>query len=118
MNLIIQDKYKSFKDIRNKHSVGNMVRELKELDLFSTLIDIYNPHIRNSIQHMTYQIDGLEKKIEFTDRKYTKIMTFSDFVAYVQEIGKLAMMLSRIEYELNYFKFVEYQKYRETLFKK
>lgn len=117
MNLIIQNKYKSFKDIRNKYSIGIMVRELKKLDLFSPLINAYNPHIRNSIHHSTYQLDVLEKKIEFTDRKYTKIMTFSDFVNYVQEIGILGMMLSRIEYELNYLKFVEYQKYRESLFR-
>ena len=117
MSLIIQNKYKSFKDIRNKYSIGTMIRELKKLDLFSPLIEMYNPHIRNSIQHVTYQIDSPEKKIEFTDRKYTMIMTFSDFVNYVKEIGILGMMLSRIEYELNYLKFVEYQKYRESLFR-
>ena len=117
MNLILQDKYLPFKEIRNKKSIGNMVRELKKLELFSPLIEMYDVHIRNSIQHSTYEVDSLEKKITLTDRKHVKIMTFSDFVIYVQTMAKQSIMLSRIEYEYTYFKFVEYQKYRKTIFK-
>lgn len=117
MNLIIKNKYKPFKEIRNKHPMGNIVRELGKETLFASLVKPYNSHIRNSIQHSTYQIDAIERKIEFFDKEYHLIMMFSDFVNYVQEIGKLEIMLSRIEYELSYFKFIEYQKYRETLFK-
>lgn len=117
LHLIIKDKYKPFKEIRNTDFIGNMVNELKKSEMFSPLISAYNPHIRNSIQHTTYSIDPVEKKIEFTDRKYNTTMTFSEFVNYVKDIGILCIMLTRIEQELNYLKFVEYQKYRETIFK-
>lgn len=117
LHLIIKDKYKPFKEIRNNNFIGNMVNELKRSEMFSPLISAYNPHIRNAIQHTTYQIDPVEKKVEFIDRKYNKTMTFSEFVNSVKDTGILCMMLTRIEQELNYLKFVEYQKYRETLFK-
>ena len=117
LHLIIKDKYKPFKEIRNTNAIGNMIHELKKSKMFFPLINAYNPHIRNSIEHTTYQIDALEKNIEFTDRQYTTTMIFSEFANYVKEIGILCMMLSRIEYELSYIRFVEYQKYRNSLFK-
>ena len=117
MNLIIKKKYKPFKEIRNKHQIGSIVRDLEKEKLFADLVKPYNPHIRNSIQHSTYQIDVIEKKIEFFDREYHLVMAFSDFVNYVQTIGRLEIMLSRIEYELSHLRFLEYQKYRENLFK-
>ncbi len=117
MNLIIKNKYKPFKEIRNKYQIGSIVKELEKEGLFVSLVKPYNPHIRNSIQHSTHQIDSIEKKIEFFDREYHLVMDFADFVNYVQKIGVLEIMLSRIEYELSHLKFLEYQKYREIFFK-
>lgn len=115
LKLILKNDYKPFSEIRKNNPVGNIVKELKKEEPFLTLIDVYNPHIRNSVAHVTYHLDPLNKTIEFVDNKERVLMSFSEFISYVQEVTRRAMILCRIEYELSYLRFVEYKKQREKI---
>ncbi len=118
MKLIIANKYKPFKEIRNKNPIGNIVKELKKDKSFSILIGSYNHLIRNSIMHSTYNLDPLEKKIEFFDKDKKLLMEFSEFVSYIGEITRRAIILSRLEYELTYLRFIDYKEKRAQVLKK
>lgn len=115
MNLIIKNKYKSFIEIKNNYLTGHIVNELKQERLFLPLIVAYNPQIRNSIMHSTHSMNFVKRIIEFVDKKGKTDMSYEEFILYVQEITRLAVLLSRIESELQYLQFLGYKQRREQI---
>lgn len=114
IKLILDGKYRSFTELQN-NAVANMVRVLKKEVLFKTLLNIYTPSIRNSVIHVNYQIDYLNKTIEFADRKGKVTLSFEEFVVYVQEVTRRAVIISQLEREYAYLRYLAYQKVREDV---
>lgn len=113
MQQIIQDKYKLFTEIKEKIPIGNLVNQLKSDQMFYPLVEKYDPRTRNSIIHVSYHIDPINKKIEFNDKGKMFSLTYSAFVEYVKEVTKIAIILCHFEEELRFLTFLGYAKKRD-----
>lgn len=116
MLLILHDQYKEFSQIK-KIPIGAIMDILKKEKLFSFLIETYDPHIRNSIIHETYPMNFAKREIDFIDNKEQTKMSFEKFVIHVQDITRRAIMLSRIEFELQYLQYLGYKEQRAKIIK-
>lgn len=116
MLLILHDQYKEFSQIK-KIPIGAIMDILKKEKLFSFLIETYDPHIRNSIIHETYPMNFAKREIDFIDNKQQTKMSFEKFVIHVQDITQRAIMLSRIEFELQYLQYLGYKEQRAKIMK-
>jgi len=114
---IIDGKYYSYLELKHnrKLSIGKMVNELKKEKYFSDLIGMYSNNIRNSIIHGDAILDLMKKEIEFTDVDRKISLTFDEFILYVQEITRRAVILSNIENEYHYLLFKNYDENRERI---
>ena len=117
VNLLINHKYKSFDEIKNNFTVGNMVKSLKKVEQFEKLLGMYTPTIRNSVIHISYQIDPLNKTLEFSDKKTKILLSFEEFILYVQEMTRCAILVSQLEREYNYLRLLEYKQKRDLILK-
>lgn len=113
MQQIIQNKYKLFTEIKEKIPIGNLVNQLKSDQMFYPLVEKYDPRTRNSIIHVSYHIDPINKKIEFNDKGKMFSLTYSAFVEYVKEVTKIAIILCHFEEELRFLTFLGYAKKRD-----
>jgi len=109
---ILRGKYKTYPDLR-KEPIGKLVNLLKKEEKFNILIEPYDTRIRNSIVHVSYHIDSMARKIEFMDRDKKFSKTFEEFVEYVKEITRRAIILCHMEEEINYLKFRAYSNLRK-----
>jgi len=114
---IIDGKYYSYLELKHnrKLTMGKMVNKLKKEKYFSDLIGMYSNNIRNSIIHGDAILDLMEKEIEFTDMDRKISLTFEEFILYVQEITRSAVILSNIENEYHYLLFKNYDKNRKRI---
>jgi len=115
MHQIIQNRYKVYTEIKEKIAVGNLVNQLKKDQLFNVIVEKYDPHIRNSIIHVGYHIDPLTRRIELIDKEKKFALTYSEFVKYVQEITKIAIIVCHFEGELNFLKLWGYVEKRKGI---
>jgi len=101
--------------IDTKNPLKLMIEQGDPKELYVSLLKskTKGQKFQKNIHDIYHKIGKLDRMTQFEEFQ----QSFSDFVTYVQEIGKLAMMLSRIEYELNHLRFIEYQKIRKSLFK-
>ncbi len=105
---IILDKYKPFTEIKGKIPIGNLVKQLKSDKMFNPLMEKYDPHIRNSIMHVSYHIDPINKKIEFSDNGKMFSLTYFAFVEYVKEIARMAIITCHFEEEVRFLQLLGY----------
>lgn len=111
---ILKGNYLTFVQIKKKKSIGEITTELKNEQLFNTILEPYDPKIRNAIVHGTYHLDPLEKIIELIDIEQKITKSFVEFSEYVKEITRRAIILCRIEQELQFLQFRAYAELRKN----
>lgn len=101
---ILKEEYMPYSEVK-KLATANQIKILEKDPLFVILVESYNSHIRNAINHGHFYLNPTESKIELADRNEKISWSYDEFIRYVQEVTRKMTILSHFNDEISYFTF-------------